>query len=411
MFAGLAPAAHALGADLITPLKGGSSPRGRSAPRRLRSLLVAAQAAVSVLLIVVATLFVRATFRAATIDAGFDADGLYAISLGPGDHAWMRAVSELQAVPGVRSASLVELTPFGGGTRISIAGEGPGQVVTYFNRAGAEYFDTMGLRILAGRTFTRDEIATRAPVAVISRSLAKTYWRDQSPLGQMLKDAIKIPEIPASPRPMIIGVVGDSVTAHLHERNGLAVYQPFNPGVDDSAEIMMRIAPGTSRAVQQVSRRLRESDLRADVRIASIAARVDQEARRPRMLATLTGVVGAIAIVLCVIGLYGLTASVVGQRVREMSLRAALGAAPLDLLRLLMWESLRPVVVGMALGAGAALLASRVVVSAMFFGVSPRDPMALAGSAVILLAAASLAVLVPTRRAAAVDATAVLRAM
>ncbi len=125
------------------------------------------------------------------------------------------------------------------------------------------------------------------------------------------------------------------------------------------------------------------------------------------MLAALTGI---IAIVLCVIGLYGLTASLVSQRAREMGVRVAMGAEPRDLLRLLMWDSLRPVVLGLAVGAGAALLAkSRVVVAGMFFGVSPQDPMAFAGAAVILLAAAILAVLVPTRRAAAVDAALVLR--
>jgi ABC-type lipoprotein release transport system permease subunit len=92
-----------------------------------------------------------------------------------------------------------------------------------------------------------------------------------------------------------------------------------------------------------------------------------------------------------------------------MGVRAALGAEPRDLLRLLLWDSLRPVVLGLALGAGAALLASRVVVAVLFFGVSPHDPMAFAGAAVILLAAATVAVLVPTRRAASVDAASVLR--
>ena len=127
------------------------------------------------------------------------------------------------------------------------------------------------------------------------------------------------------------------------------------------------------------------------------------------MLAMLTGVVGIVAIVLCVIGLYGLTASIVGQREREMGVRVAMGAGPGDLLGLLMWDSLRPVVFGLAIGAGAALLAGRVVVAAMLFGVSPQDPIAFIGAAVILLASAILAVLVPTRRAAAVDAAFVLR--
>jgi ABC-type lipoprotein release transport system permease subunit len=109
-----------------------------------------------------------------------------------------------------------------------------------------------------------------------------------------------------------------------------------------------------------------------------------------------------------VIGLYGLTASVVGQRTREMGVRVAMGAEPGDLLRLLMWDSLRPVVVGLVIGTAAALLASRVI-AGILFGVSPQDPIAFAGAAVILLAAATLAVLVPTRRAAAVDPAFVLR--
>lgn len=217
-------------------------------------------------------------------------------------------------------------------------------------------------------------------------------------------------EIPlASTRPVIIGVVADAITARLHERNAFAIYEPLDPASERFAELMIRVAPGTTGVIDQASQRLRAIDPQTDVRITSIAARLQQEAGRPRMLAALTGIVGIIATSLCVIGLYGLTASVVGQRAREMGVRVAMGAEPRDLLRLLMRDSLRPVVLGLAVGAGAALLASRVVVAAMFFGVSPQDPIAFAGAAVILLAAAILAVLVPTRRAAAVDAAFVLR--
>jgi ABC-type antimicrobial peptide transport system permease subunit len=169
-------------------------------------------------------------------------------------------------------------------------------------------------------------------------------------------------------------------------------------------DIVIRVAPGTAGVIDQASLRLKTIDPQAQVRVASIDARLLLEAGRPRMLAALTGIVGAVAIVLCVIGLYGLTASVLGQRAREMGVRVAMGASPWDLLRLLMWESLRPVVIGLALGVGAALLASRAVVSVMFFGISPQDPVALGGAVAILLAAAALAVLAPTRRAAAVDA-------
>ncbi len=420
--AGLAPAWHGRGADLVTPLKGDGGPSNRVAPRRLRFLLIMTQAAVSVLLIVMATLFVRATFRAAAIDVGFDAAGLYTVSPGVGDafndesaasrvrSFCARAMPELQTVPGISAVSLVEMTPFGDITRSAIAGDGPNERVIYFNRTGAGYFETVGLRLLAGRIYTPDEAATRAPVAVVSQSLARAWWRDRSPLGEMLPQEIPIPAIPpaSSARPVIIGVVADAIAARLHERSPFAVYEPLDPESSGLAHLMFRAAPGATGAVQQASQRLRAIDPQADVRIASVSSRLRQEAGRPRMLAMLTGVVGFIAIVLCVIGLYGLTASVVGQRAREMGVRVALGAKPGDLLRLLMWDSLRPVMLGLAAGAGAALLASRLLAAAMFFGVSPRDPVAFAGAAVTLLAAAILAVLLPARRAASVDAARVL---
>jgi hypothetical protein len=267
--------------------------------------------------------------------------------------------------------------------------------------------------MLAGRTFTRDEVAAKAAVALVSQSLARAYWPDRTPLGQMLPDEIPLASVPEygllGTRPMVIGVVADAITERLHDRNALTVYEPLDPASERFAQLLIRVAPGASGVMERASQRLRVLEPRADVSITSVSALLQQEASRPRMFATLTGVVGLIAIVLCVIGLYGLTASVVGQRAREMAVRAALGAETRDLLQLLMWDSLRPVVLGLAVGAGAALLVSRVVVAAMIFGVSPQDPIAFGGAAVILLAAAILAVLVPTRRAATVDASFVLR--
>ena len=421
--AGLAPAWHGRGADLVTPLRGASASANRMAPRRLQSTLVMTQAAVSVLLIVTATLFVRATFRAATIDVGFEADGLYTVSPGLAEAGagtrtfWARALTELQGVPGIAGVTLTELAPFAGITKTSNTREEPARVV-HFNRTRAEYFQTIGLRILAGRAFTPDEVTAGAPLVIVSQSLARAYWQDQSPLGQLLPREIPIPpsmaelrgeSMASSARPMVIGVVADAITARLHERRVLAVYEPLDPANEPFAQLLIRIAPGTTGVIQQASQRLRSIDPQADVRIASVAALLQQEAGRPRMVATLTGIVGIIAIILCVVGLYGLTASVVGQRTREMGVRVAMGAEPRDLLRLLMWDSLRPAVLGLVIGAASALLASRVVVAAMLFGVSPQDPIAFVGAAVILLAAAILAVLAPTRRAAAVDAACVLR--
>ncbi len=415
--AGLAPAFHSRGADLVSPLKGQSPRPNRVAPRRLRSVLVMTQAAGSVLLIVLAALFARASVRAAAIDVGFDPNGLYAVSVGLGRQAFdnegagvrsffARAVPELQALPGITAVTLAELTPFGNATRTSITREQPSKEI-HFNRTRAGYVETMGLRTLTGRTYTPAEVTAKAPVAMVSQSLARAYWQEQSPIGQRLPDAI--PLIAGAARPVVIGVVGDTVTARLHEANAYAVYEPLDPASEVFADLVIRVDPEMRGVTEQVTERLRLVDAQADVRVASIAARVDEEANRPRMFAALTGVIGLIAIVLCVIGLYGLTASVLGQRAREMGVRIAMGAAPWDLLRLLMWESLKPVAVGLVLGTGAALLVSRLVVATMFFGISPQDPIALAGAVAILLLATMLAVLAPTRRAAAVDAAVELK--
>jgi putative ABC transport system permease protein len=425
--AGIAPAWHGRGADLLTPLKGDGARQNRAAPRRLRSALVATQATVSVILILVATLFVRAALRVAEVDAGFGAEGLYTVSPGLGEvqddgarisRFWARAVADLPGVPGVSAVTLAELTPFGGLTRTSITREDPSRVIA-FNRTRANYFEAMGVRVLAGRSFTPDEQTGRVPVALVSASLARAYWEGRSPLGELLPAHIPVPpylalsggraSLVAAPRPTVIGVVADVVAERLHEQNALAVYEPLDPAAEPFAQLLIRETPGTSGGIDRAKARLRAIDPQADVRITSVAARLRQEAARPRMLATLTGVVGVVAIALCVVGLYGLTASAVGARAREMAVRAAIGATPGDLLRLLVWDSIRPVVLGLVIGAGGALLAGRLGAAFVFFGVSPHDPAAFAGAAAILLAAAMLAVLSPTRRAAAVDAAQVLR--
>lgn len=412
--AGLAPAWHGRGADLVAALKGAGARADRSAPRRFRSVLVMTQAAVCVLLIVLATLFMRAAVRAVTIDVGFQPEGLYAVSPRLGGEAfdrdgagikefWARATAELQAVPGISAITLAELAPFGGLTRAAVTREEPARFLA-FNRTRAEYFETLGMRLLAGRVYTQEEIAAGAPVVLVSESLARAYWKDQSPLGQMLPDDIPV----QTARPVVIGVVGDAITARLHERNPLAVYEPLAPASEGFARLLIRVRPGAPGVMDQARHRLQSIDPQIDLSVMSIAAEVQHEASRPRMVATLAGIVGLIAIVLCVIGLYGLTASVVGQRTREMGVRIAMGAEPRDLLRLLMWDSLRPVFVGLVIGTTGALLATRIV-SGFLFGVSPQDPMAFAGAAAILLGAAACAVVVPTRRAAAVDPIVALR--
>ena len=360
---------------------------------------------------------------AATIDVGFDPSGLYTASAGLGDafdagrgaairEFWRRALPDVQAVAGVSAVSLAEVTPFDGVTRTAITGDSPARVV-YFNRTQPGYFEALGVHLVAGRVYSADEVAARSPVALVSESVARAYWPGGSALGQLLPAAIPVTTLAdlglTGTRPVIIGVVSDAITARLEERSAFAVYEPLDAPSERFAKLVIRVAPGAAGAISQVNQRLRAVDPQAAVTIASVADRLRGETGRPRMVATLSGVVGVIAIVLCVVGLYGLTASVVAQRAREMAVRVALGAETGELLRLLMWDSLRPVVAGLVVGGALALFASRAIGSTLLFGVSPQDPTAFASATAALLAAATLAVIVPTRRGAAIDAWHILR--
>jgi predicted lysophospholipase L1 biosynthesis ABC-type transport system permease subunit len=238
-------------------------------------------------------------------------------------------------------------------------------------------------------------------VAVVSRAVARAYWGEASPVGDTLQ------RVKGSNDATIIGVVSDAITAKLHEASGMAVYQPLDPASERFGRLVVRTRDGGA-GIQQVREALQRIDPLADVRIASIGENLQAEMERPRTLATLAGFVGGVAIVLCVIGIYGLTSSIVGQRTREIGVRVALGADRGAVLRLLLWDSLRPVLAGLALGTVAALLAGRVIAGTLY-GVSPGDPLALGAAAVLLLGSAGLAALIPTRRAAAVDPAFVLR--
>ena len=418
--AGLAPAWHGRGADLVTPLKGEGARQNRVAPRRLRSLLVMTQAAVSVLLIVMATLFVRATFRAATIDVGFEADGLYAVSAGtrstPFEDEWRRH-QELLGARDLRAADRPGHRSGDAGRAAAIRGHRPKprSRTTSRRESSLQWHACRVFRdprpshlgradLYARRSRGPGAGGGRQPVTgagVLARPVAA---RPDAAAGD------PVPQIPASrTRPVVIGVVADAITARLHERSAFAVYEPLDP-----ANERFGAAPDTGGARHDGCDRSREP---AAARDRSAGRRQDHERCRAAAAGGGPAAHAGHAHRHCrhrrhrPVRHRSLRPDRVGRRpadARDGRARRD-GRGPRDLLRLLMWDSLRPVVIGLAVGAGAALLASRVVVASMFFGVSPQDPIAFAGAAVILLAAATLAVLVPTRRAASVDAAFVLR--
>ena len=407
--AGFAPSRIGARGDLVSPLKG-SGAAAPEPPRRLRSSLLGVQAAASVLLLVLATLFVRATLRAAHVEVGFDADRLAAASVGFGRSAdvsrvkayWGAALDKVSAIPGVEKAALAQYPPFSGASQVMISQQPDGtRAVIYFNRTSADYFAVVGLPLVRGRTYTEEEAAANAPVFVISQTMARRYWSDRDPIGGTL-------DLASGDRGTVIGVVKDTIVARLHEGVQGISYRPLPPSDMGTARLVVRSHHNPDALVRQVREALRSVDPYFVVRTSLVRDGLDDEVSQPRIIAMVSGAMAILAVLLAAIGLYGVTLALVGQRVREIGVRMALGAERVDVVRLFLRESLRPVVIGLTIGVVLALLGARAI-AAILFGVSPHDPLAFGLAVAILLTSAVTAVLVPTRNAAKVDPAFVLR--
>ena len=406
--AGLAPARHAIRDNFGRALK---APRAGGSPQasRLRSGLIGVQAAASLMLLVLAALFARATIRATQVDVGFDADRLLTVSaaFGRGTYDangarayWDLALDRVGGLPGVVAATLAEHTPFGDGNRVMVFRRAGSRYTIYFNETRADYFEVLRLRVLRGRTYTDREVIDSAPVAVVSEAIARDFFGDEDPLGQSLE------RVTGEPGTIIIGVVSSVVTARLRELSSPTVYQPMRSV--QTARLVIRTAGAPEALIQSVRSALHPLDPRIRLSIGRVADGLERQVDEARTLAWLAAALAAVALVLAIVGIYGVTAFAVGQRTQEIGVRMALGATVPEIERLLLSDSLRPVAYGLVAGVAAALLGSRVFIGVLY-GMSPADPIAFGAAILLLLSAATAAVLFPSRRAAEVDPAAVLR--
>jgi predicted permease len=406
--AGLAPARHGTRGDLLTPLKGEGPRDGSSRPSRLRATLIGVQAAASLVLLVLAALLTRATISATKVDVGFDARPLLTVSpdftrerydAGKAQTYWNTALERVRAVPGVEAASLTNHAPYGGGRSVTILRREGASYDTYVHETLADYFSTIGLRIVRGRGYTAEEVRSRAQVVVVSETLARILWPDQDPVGQTLAPFDNSNDV-------VIGVVSDAITAHLRARSTTALYRPLRTA--GSANLVVRTSGAPEAMVPAIRDSLQPLDPNVRLEFALVATGLQNELEEPRVMATVASALATLALVLAIVGIYGVTTFVTGQRTREIGLRIAIGANRGDVLQLLLWDSLRPVAIGLAAGAAVALAASQVF-AGVLYGVGARDPLAFGSAIAVLLLSAAAAVFIPARRAASVDPAFVLR--
>ncbi len=433
--AGLAPARYGRHGAVMSSINTDTPAATNAGPSSLRSTLIASQAAASVVLLVVAALLTRALVEVIRFDLGLQAGRLVRVSANfrrsytdASVRAYFEAAqSRLTHVPGVASVSIALHVPFDFGHAPMAVGPQTGRTAMGYlrgepalhvlrNETSADYFTTVGAHIIRGRGYTDDEARAAAPVAVISESLATRFWPGEDPIGSPLT-RVWGDEIPANGRAMgflrkpvgtrVIGVVSETIT-RLQSYDAPALYLPMDPLNLRTARFVVRTSGDPQGLIASIRDAVKSTDPEVEVRATLVSDGLQRELQYPKALALLAAVVGISTLTLAVVGLFGVTAFIVRQRRREVSVRLALGASAADIVNLLLRDSLRPVVAGIAFGLVFALVAGHVI-RGLLYGVSGHDPTAILSAVIILLAAAAAAALGPARRALRIDPAEMLK--
>jgi predicted permease len=411
---GLLPAAQATRIDLATAMK----PTSGGAPKRLRArqVLLAAQIALSMLLVVTAVLLGRSLANANAIDPGFTIAGVDVadFDLRLGGYAptaprlfFEDLLARVQRLPGVESAALARVVPLTRereGGRVWLPGEqGDDHAIEVSrNFVSPDYFRVLRLPLSRGRSFDERDRAGAPAVAIVNETMARRAWPGQDPVGQLLLQGV-------SRRPLdVIGVVRDTKYRTIGEDPAPFVYIPAAQTNEAVMRLLIR-ANGTS-VLPHVRAMVAEIDPNLPLSYAATLADVTAVTLLPHRLAS--GLAAGIAIIgafLAALGIYGLASYTVTQRTREIGVRVALGALRAHVVRLMLAGAAKPVVIGAAAGLLASAVATGML-AGMLYGVRPLDPLSFIGGAVILMTVAGLASLVPAQRAASVNPVDALRA-
>jgi predicted permease len=413
--AGLAPALQSTRLALAPELRSdvGGSPRRQ----RLRSSLLVMQVAFSMLLLVVAGLFGRALVRARAIDPGFDPRGVHVSTMNFGlvNHTEEtgrqfadRILAGAAALPGVQSAALSRMVPLEGNSMglggVLVEGRpAPGRNASWdpsWNIVTPAYFDVMRIPLVSGRTFTDADRGSAPLVAIIDEHLASSIWPGEQAVGKTFRNGERVVTV--------IGIARYVKNRSLGETPQGFVYVPLAQTYAERMSLFVRSSGAASMALP-VRRMLTDLDPALPILNSQPLTEMVAVGLFPQRVAlVVASALGAVALLLALIGIYGVTAYGVAQRTREIGIRIALGSSPGNVLGMIVGQGLRVGGIGVALGVAGAIAATRLL-EGMLFGVSGSDPVALGTAASVLLGAALLASWVPGRRAARVNPMVALR--
>jgi putative ABC transport system permease protein len=421
---GAAPALHASGGDLSQPLRDGQRAGTSRRHRHAQRTLVIAEVALALMLSIGAGLLVRSLMRLEHVDAGFNPQRLLTFALDLPDarypdpastrRFYERLLDGLQALPGIESAALaVSLPP----DQLTVTDNFTAEGHTYLPGESApvgamivssdSFFRTLGIPLLSGRLFDQREQPASEPVVIVSRTLAERYYPGGSAVGRRFRTGG--PERPNNKWMRIIGVVGDVKYDGLAGAPEPAYYLPFRQQSWSSQFVVIRTAgdPGAAagsvrEAVWSIDRDLPLARLRT---MDELIARASADSRFRTFVLVSFGLLG---LLLALVGVYGVMAYTVSQRLHELGIRAALGARRTDLLALVLKDAGVIGTIGVGIGLTGAFFATRLT-ETLLFGVSPKDPVTFAIVAALLLLAAFVASWLPARRAARVEPITAMR--
>jgi putative ABC transport system permease protein len=408
MLFGVAPALLTTAAGPAAVLK--EDARMSRSRSRLLPSLVTAQVALSLVLLAGAGLFARTLRNLQDLDPGFAAPGVLLVDLeGQRTALSQELLDDLRRLPGVTSASLSTHTPLSGSTwsepAVPAGQPVPDKDNAYFVGAGPGFFATLQIPVLSGREFSDADTSNRPAVAIVNESFAHRAFPDRSPVGQHVTANVRSQRRDLE----IVGLVKDTQTAGLREAPPPMVYVAYAQLTGDfPTTVAVRVGGPVGRmttAIQQVVQAKLPGVL---IDVHPLSAQVDVTLAQERLLATLASGFGLLALALASVGLYGLLAYSVARRTKEIGIRLALGARRRRIVALVLGSGARLLVCGLAVGLPVAWAGSRWVES-MLFGLTPRDPVTLAGAVIVVTVAAQCAAYVPARRASRVDSLAALR--
>jgi len=421
---GLVPAIHSSKTELSESLKEGGRSGSEGARRnRIRGVLVVGELAIAVVLLVGAGLLIQSLWRLRNVSPGFDSQNLLTFVVGipevkyPTDKQepfYRELVRRVESLPGVRSASSIIPLPLTGDSFV-ISFETEGRPVEKGNQPSADffaieegYFKTLGVSMLKGREFTERDNKTAPPVIIVNQAFAMKFFPGEDPLGKRIKPGISTNSDKPAMRE-IVGVVSDVRNRNLSSELRAGYFIPAPQMPFNQMTLIVRTGNDPHSLITAVQNEVHAMDQEVPVfSIKTMDEYISATVATPRFNATLLVIFAAVALVLTIVGLYGVMSYSVAQRTNEIGIRMALGAQTGDVLRLIVSQGFKLVLIGLGIGLVGAFALTRVIAS-LLFGVTTKDPLTFAAVAVLLALVALFACYIPARRATRLDPLHALR--